>query len=111
MECGWKTIGGMKIIPLPAFSDNYLWLIRQGGDAVVVDPGDPAPVREYLATHGLRLAAILITHHHADHVGGIAALADGSLPVYGPAAEHIAGIIRLLADGDRIEISSSRLSL
>ncbi len=111
MESRWKTIGGMEITPLPAFSDNYLWLIRQGSDAVVVDPGDAAPVKSYVAAHGLRLAAILITHHHADHVGGIAALADGTLPVYGPAAERIAGVNRPLADGDRVEITSPRLSL
>lgn len=72
------------IIPIPAFSDNYIWLLREGARAVVVDPGDAAPVRTCLEREGLRLAAILVTHHHGDHVGGIEALAGaGDVPVLG----------------------------
>ncbi|MBP6802438.1 MAG: MBL fold metallo-hydrolase, partial [Zoogloea sp.] len=63
----------MQIIPLPAFRDNYIWLLRVGSHAVVVDPGDAAPVLRYLADEGLSLAAILVTHHHPDHVGGVLA--------------------------------------
>lgn len=80
----------MNLIPLPAFSDNYLWLWHDGQSAVVVDPGEAAPVRDALMRHGLRLVAILVTHHHADHVGGVAELREATgAQVYGPAAEAI----------------------
>jgi hydroxyacylglutathione hydrolase len=89
------------IIPIPAFSDNYIWLVRAGSHAAVVDPGDAGPVLEYLARERLELAAILVTHHHGDHVGGIAALrARFAVPVLGPARESIAGRTQALADGD-----------
>ena len=101
----------MEIIPLPAFSDNYLWLIHDGRHAVVVDPGDDGPVARALAERGLTLAAILITHHHGDHTGGVAALARPGMPVYGPAAEAIAGVTHPLADGDRVVIDAPALSL
>ena len=78
----------MNLLPLPAFSDNYIWLLHNGTQALVVDPGDAAPVQAALQTHGLQLQAILVTHHHADHVGGVDALraATGAV-VYGPAFE------------------------
>jgi hydroxyacylglutathione hydrolase len=80
----------MKLIELPAFSDNYLWLWQQDDQAVVVDPGDAAPVLQALAREGLKLAAILVTHHHADHVGGVAELRTATgAPVFGPAREDI----------------------
>mgnify|MGYP002144212907 CR=1 FL=1 len=80
----------MKLIPLPAFSDNYLWLWHDGQSAVVVDPGDAGPVREALLQHQLSLVAILVTHHHADHVGGVAELrAATGATVYGPAGEAL----------------------
>ncbi|MCB1917821.1 MAG: hydroxyacylglutathione hydrolase [Rhodocyclaceae bacterium] len=101
----------MEIIPLPAFSDNYLWLIHDGRHAVVVDPGDDGPVARALAERGLELAAILVTHHHADHTGGIGALARPGLPVYGPAAERIAGVTHPLDDGDRVMIDAPTLAL
>lgn len=66
----------MKISIIPAFEDNYFFIL-QGSDttqAAVVDPGDAAPVSQYLKEHGLSLIAILVTHHHADHIGGIRAL-------------------------------------
>ena len=90
----------MQIIPLPAFRDNYIWLLRHGATATVVDPGDAAPVLRYLADEGLTLAAILITHHHSDHVGGVdALLAAHPVPVYGPAREDIASITRRVGGG------------
>jgi hydroxyacylglutathione hydrolase len=80
----------MKLIELPAFSDNYLWLWQQDDQAVVVDPGEAAPVLQALAREGLTLAAILVTHHHADHVGGVAELrAATGAAVFGPAREDI----------------------
>lgn len=78
----------MNLLPLPAFSDNYIWLLHNGKQALVVDPGDAAPVQAALHIHGLQLQAILVTHHHADHVGGVAALrAATGARVYGPARE------------------------
>jgi hydroxyacylglutathione hydrolase len=95
----------MQIHPVPAFQDNYLWVIAEGGQAAVVDPGDAAPVQAFLARQGLELAAILATHHHGDHVGGLAALAARwKCPVFGPAGEPIAGLTHRLREGDRIEV-------
>jgi hydroxyacylglutathione hydrolase len=64
----------MQLVPVPAFSDNYIWLLHNGQDALVVDPGDPAPVLATLAALGLSLRHVWVTHHHADHTGGVAAL-------------------------------------
>lgn len=64
----------MQIVPIPALSDNYIWLIRSGNEAVCIDPGEAAPVAAYLTQHGLTLRQIWITHHHHDHTGGIADL-------------------------------------
>ena len=83
------------IVPIRAFQDNYIWCLRRGSTAAIVDPGDAAPVLEYLADEGLQLAAILTTHHHGDHVGGnTALLAKYNVPVFGPAREDIPGITR-----------------
>ena len=95
----------MQIIPLPAFRDNYIWLLRDGSRAAVVDPGDAAPVLHYLATEGLTLDAILITHHHADHIGGLAGLlACASVPVHGPAGENIPGMTHPVGEGDTVTV-------
>lgn len=103
----------LVITPIPAFADNYLWLIRRGRHAAIVDPGDAAPVEATLAREGLELCAIVLTHHHRDHVGGVADLlaghhADGrsrrDLPVYGPRNEAIEGVTQKLADGDTIHL-------
>ena len=64
----------LEVLPIPAFEDNYIWLIKHGHRVVVVDPGDAGPVIETLNHNSLELGAILITHHHADHIGGVAAL-------------------------------------
>lgn len=80
----------MTLQPISAFSDNYIWMVHDGRRALVVDPGDEGPVVEVLERAGLELQAILVTHHHADHVGGIAALRERLQgPVIGPAAEAI----------------------
>ena len=88
------------VVPLPAFKDNYIWLLAGVRDAAVVDPGDPEPVLRALAQRQLMLTAILLTHHHGDHVGGAGALADKfNCPVFGPAAENIAGVSCPLREG------------
>jgi hydroxyacylglutathione hydrolase len=95
----------MKLIALPAFSDNYLWLWQQDQQAVVVDPGDAAPVLQALADQGLTLAAILVTHHHADHVGGVRELhlATGA-QVFGPAREDVPAPFTPVMQGDALEL-------
>jgi hydroxyacylglutathione hydrolase len=93
----------MNIIPLPAFRDNYIWLGHDGTHAFVVDPGDAEPVLAYLDTHALTLSAILVTHHHPDHVGGLQTLLSRhAVPVYGPAGEAIAGVSHPVSGGDSI---------
>ncbi len=93
--------------PLPAFRDNYIWLLHREGDdqAWVVDPGAAEPVERALHQRGLSLAGILVTHHHADHVGGIPGLLrDRELPVIGPAESPAEDINRPLRDGDRVDV-------
>jgi hydroxyacylglutathione hydrolase len=100
------------IIAIPAFKDNYIWLIRHGRNAAVVDPGDAAPVFEVLAREQLALTAIVTTHHHADHVGGnVALLARHAVPVFGPAGEQIPGRTHALREGDRIDVPGVALTL
>lgn len=103
----------LTVLPVSAFKDNYLWLLRRGDDAVIVDPGDAAPVEQTLAEQGLTLGAILLTHHHADHVGGVQSLAASrpGLAVYGPANETIAGVTVRLNDGDRVTLDALDLAL
>ena len=94
------------IVALPAFNDNYIWLIRRGGQAAVVDPGDAAPVLAYLERNHLDLCAILATHHHGDHVGGIPdLLKQFKVPVFGPAGEPIDDLTQSLRDGDHVELA------
>lgn len=100
------------IIPIPALSDNYVWLVREGRSAAVIDPGDAAPVLAHLEREGLALTAIAITHHHWDHVNGIAALVERfPVPVYGPARETIAGRTHAVAEGDLFTLGDTGLEL
>lgn len=100
------------IIPLSAFSDNYIWLITNGAVAIVVDPGQAAPVQLALAERNLKLTAILLTHHHQDHVGGVAELvAQTGAMVYGPAGEVLPLCDIALIEGDRVTDSDLDLSL
>ncbi|TAG78241.1 MAG: hydroxyacylglutathione hydrolase [Betaproteobacteria bacterium] len=97
----------LEITPIPAFEDNYIWALinRAAGTAVLVDPGDARPVEAFLAAHSLSLTGILITHHHGDHIGGIAALrADRAIPVFGPANESIASLTDRLRDSDKRQL-------
>ncbi|MBA8885319.1 hydroxyacylglutathione hydrolase [Dokdonella fugitiva] len=93
----------MILTALPALADNYIWLLEQGGDALVVDPGEAGPVERVLAERGLRLQAILLTHHHNDHIGAARELASrhGSR-VHAPHDERIAAADVRVGDGDRV---------
>ena len=104
----------LTISPIAAFTDNYFWLLERDGVAVVVDPGDAGPVERTLAARGLRLEAILVTHHHFDHIGGLPVLtARHPVPVYGPAAEaaQIQGLTRLVREGDRVDALGIRFEV
>ena len=91
----------MNLIPLPAFADNYVWLLHDGSNALVVDPGDAQPVFKALQRERLQLRSILVTHHHADHVGGVAELRNATgAAVFGPAGETMPEPLARLADGD-----------
>jgi hydroxyacylglutathione hydrolase len=97
----------LEIVPVPAFRDNYIWTLRAPGgrSVVVVDPGEAAPVLEHLAREGRELSAILATHHHPDHVGGIAELvAQRKIPVYGPRGEPIASVTHPVGGGDVVTL-------
>jgi hydroxyacylglutathione hydrolase len=94
----------LKLIPLPAFSDNYLWLLHDGKQALVVDPGDAAPVLRFLAEQSLQLQSILATHHHADHIGGVDELREATgATVFGPARETIPAPCKALSEGDTVQ--------
>ncbi len=102
----------MNPIALPAFTDNYIWMLHDGTDAVVVDPGDAAPVLAALDERQLALAAILVTHHHGDHVGGVDALRPHLKgPVYGPKREDIPAPFVPLAGGDRIDVLGKHITV
>lgn len=94
-----------EIVAVHAFADNYIWLLRKGANFIVVDPGEATAVREFIEGRQGRLAAILITHHHLDHVGGVAdLLAWRKIPVFGPASEHIDVVDHPLSAGDTVQV-------
>ena len=93
------------ITRIPAFSDNYLWLIDNGVSAIAIDPGDAQPIIAELAAKQLRLDYILTTHHHADHIGGVAELQKRfNVQVIGPDSSHIPQVTRTVTDGEQIEL-------
>lgn len=98
----------LDVRPIPAFQDNYIWLVRGARDpraVAVVDPGDAAPVLAVLEAEGLALAAILATHHHRDHVGGVDALvAATGARAFGPAHERVRLPVAPLAGGDAVDL-------
>ncbi len=102
----------LEIEPIPAFRDNYIWLVHDGERAAVVDPGDAAPVLQALNKLGLALCAVLATHHHPDHIGGIGELlAEHKVPVYAPAHDGVEGATYELNEGDEVIIEPLGLSL
>ncbi len=91
---------------IPALSDNYVWVLHDGRHALVVDPGEAAPVRDWLRDRELVLTAILITHHHPDHIGGVAALCRDwpQARCWGPIDERVPELDHAVAAGDRVEL-------
>ncbi|MCP5418984.1 MAG: hydroxyacylglutathione hydrolase [Gammaproteobacteria bacterium] len=98
----------LNVAPVRAFQDNYIWLLEDapGRQAAIVDPGDARPVLEALRKGNVTPTAILITHHHGDHVGGVRGLLAHypQLPVFGPAGERIPSLTQRLQEGDVITV-------
>jgi hydroxyacylglutathione hydrolase len=95
----------MKLIPIPAFSDNYIWLLHDEHQALVVDPGDAQPVLEALHRLGLKLDVILVTHHHPDHTGGVARLREATgARVFGPAREVMPEPLTRVTHAQRLQL-------
>jgi hydroxyacylglutathione hydrolase len=102
----------LSILTVPAFNDNYLWLIHDGMHAVVVDPGDGRAILAALKANNLVLSAILLTHHHADHTGGVPELLQHyAVPVFGPSQEIIANVTHRVSEGDAFDVPGLALRL
>lgn len=102
----------LSVLAIPAFKDNYLWLVHDGVNAAAIDPGDSGPILAALAANNLTLTAILLTHHHADHIGGVPhLLTHAPVPVFGPRNDHISVVTEPLGEGDQVEVPGLALSL
>lgn len=108
----------LHIEPIPLLRDNYAWVIHDGAHAVIVDPSytesdqakQPSPILAWLDARRILPTALLITHHHRDHTGGIGAIATAhAVTVYGPGDSGIAGITHPVGDGDRVHLDAPRL--
>jgi hydroxyacylglutathione hydrolase len=98
----------LTVTAVPAFADNYIWLVSTGESrCAVIDPGDAAPVLEALQRQDLELDAILLTHHHADHVGGVPRLVEATgAAVFGPADRRIPNVDHAVGEGDTVELAA-----
>ncbi|MFC3195574.1 hydroxyacylglutathione hydrolase [Marinicella sediminis] len=102
----------LTIHPIPAFNDNYIWIVHDGSHAVVIDPGDAQPVKQYLQDHQLDLTTILITHHHYDHVDGVSELCGlQSCDVFAPQDQRMPFAYQAVSEGDDVCISAPKLEL
>jgi hydroxyacylglutathione hydrolase len=94
----------LNLVALPAFDDNYIWMLHDGQRALVVDPGDSEVVLAALKRLSLRLETILVTHHHVDHTGGVDVLRNTTgADVFGPLIETMPEPIRRLTGGDKVQ--------
>ncbi|MCX7554082.1 hydroxyacylglutathione hydrolase [Marinicella sp. S1101] len=101
----------IQINPIPIFNDNYVWVIDNGTHAVIVDPGKAEPVNDYLQQHQLKLSAILITHHHWDHINGLETLiAQHQCSSFGPVEDRIEHISNRVKEGDVVNLPELDLS-
>jgi hydroxyacylglutathione hydrolase len=110
----WQHGRVIQLEPICAFTDNYVWLLRsRDSDKVaIVDPGEASPVLRALEKRGLTVAAILLTHHHEDHVGGVGEILEKHpAPVYGPAWENISTVDHPVRGGDRVPVEGVGLEL
>ena len=99
-----SSLATLNLVALPAFDDNYIWMLHDGQRALVVDPGDSAVVLDALKRLSLRLETILVTHHHVDHTGGVDVLRDSTgATVFGPLTETMPEPIRRLQGGDKVQ--------
>jgi hydroxyacylglutathione hydrolase len=104
-------MSALSVLTIPAFNDNYLWLVYDDKRAIVIDPGDAVPILAALEEHKLTLVAILLTHHHADHIGGVPTLLQHfNVPVFGPRHEAIATVTNPLEEGDTVAIAELNLA-
>ncbi len=94
------------VTPIPVLSDNYVWILEKGGRCAIVDPGELEPIQRYIKAHRLDVEAILLTHHHGDHVAGVIGLAGSQVDVYASTSDlrRIAGTTRGVSDGMTIEV-------
>lgn len=105
-------MASIDVVPVRAFTDNYIWTLRDKTHAIVVDPGDAKPVMDYLTAEQLTLAAIIITHHHNDHIGGVKQLIAGrTIPVYGPHDPRVPDATQRLKEGDAFTLPHFGITL
>ena len=109
---GYKEKQFIKIEPIEAFQDNYIWLIHNEQNCIIVDPGDARPVIEVLERKNLSLIAILITHHHADHVGGVIELHKKypDIKIFAPQKDKYDFVNTGLKNGDEINIPELQIN-
>lgn len=99
------VLGTPALVAIEAFSDNYIWALHNGQQAWVVDPGDEVPVLDWLDEQGLQLQGVLVTHHHADHTGGVAELmAHTGAQAWGPALERLPHGVQPVAEPDTVSV-------
>lgn len=104
----------MKLTSISAFQDNYIWVLSDTeGKCVIVDPGEAAPVLRAIAQHQWQPVAILLTHHHADHVGGVRQLKENypEIAIYGPAEISIPGLTKVVQEGDCLRLLNHDFSV